>query len=170
MVVYEARRKMLMEAKWGPNWFCGTISDPAHWFTPLVCGCWGAPLEKPLLLLVEDEALLAMGLQDELKDAGFEVLLAKNGQVALAEIEQDVARFAGLISDIRLPEVDGWTIAKRARELMPTIPVVYMSGDSAADWAAYGVPDSVMLAKPFAEAQLVTAISTLINAIPPSAT
>jgi DNA-binding response OmpR family regulator len=122
--------------------------------------------EKPLLLLVEDEALLALPLETELADAGFEVVLASSGEDAISQIELDAVRFSGLITDIRLPHVDGWTIAKRARELVPTIPVVYMSGDSAGDWSAYGVPDSVMLAKPFAAAQLITAIANLINQVP----
>jgi hypothetical protein len=39
----------------------------------------------------------------------------------------------------------------------------YMSGDSSADWAVEGVPNSIMLAKPFAPAQLVTAISQLLT-------
>jgi hypothetical protein len=38
-----------------------------------------------------------------------------------------------------------------------------MSGDSAGDWAANGVPNSIMLNKPFAPAQLVTAVSQLLN-------
>ena len=39
-----------------------------------------------------------------------------------------------------------------------------MTGDSAADWSAEGVPNSVMLQKPFAEAQLLTAMGTLLIA------
>lgn len=39
--------------------------------------------------------------------------------------------------------------------------VVYMTGDSAADWASEGVPSSVMVQKPFAMAQLITAVSSL---------
>ena len=41
-----------------------------------------------------------------------------------------------------------------------------MSGASAGDWAAQGVPNSIMLTKPFAPAQLITAISTLMNEAP----
>jgi hypothetical protein len=44
---------------------------------------------------------------------------------------------------------------------IPVFPVVYMSGDSAEDW---GSKNSIMLAKPFAPAQLVTAVSQLLNA------
>lgn len=41
------------------------------------------------------------------------------------------------------------------------MPVVYVSGDGAPDWE--GVPNSIMLGKPFAIAHLVTAISKLLN-------
>jgi hypothetical protein len=43
-----------------------------------------------------------------------------------------------------------------------------MSGKDADDWASKGVPNSIMLAKPFAPAQLVTAVSQLLNASPPT--
>jgi hypothetical protein len=41
--------------------------------------------------------------------------------------------------------------------------VIYLSGDSAHEWTAQGVPGSVMLQKPFVMAQLITAITTLLN-------
>ena len=66
--------------------------------------------EKPLSLLVEDEALLALPLETELADAGFEVVLASSGKDAISQIELDAVRFSGLITDIRLPHVDGWTL------------------------------------------------------------
>jgi DNA-binding response OmpR family regulator len=125
-------------------------------------------LDKPMLLLVEDEALIAVALEQELTDAGFHVLLVHDGQEAVSHIDQGVHHFSGLITDIRLPAVDGWFIARHARELAPTMPVVYMSGDSAADWAANGVPNSIMLSKPFAMAQLTAAIAKLINELPPA--
>jgi two-component system cell cycle response regulator CpdR len=43
-----------------------------------------------------------------------------------------------------------------------------MSGEHAEEWASKGVPNSIMLAKPFAPAQLVTAVSNLLNSIPPA--
>jgi hypothetical protein len=43
-----------------------------------------------------------------------------------------------------------------------------MSGVHADEWASKGVPNSVMLAKPFAPAQLVTAVSQLLNTLPPT--
>ena len=62
---------------------------------------------------------------------------------------------------------NGWELANRARELGPLLSVIYISGNSADEWAANGVPKSVMLQKPFASAQLVTAISSLLDEAAP---
>jgi len=43
------------------------------------------------------------------------------------------------------------------------MPVVDMSGDSASEWSSKGVPNSLMVAKPFAPTQVITAVSTLFN-------
>jgi DNA-binding response OmpR family regulator len=115
---------------------------------------------------VEDEVLVALPLEAELVDAGFHVVVAHSGSQGILELEDDPDRFAGLITDIRLPGVEGWGIAKRARELVPTMPVVYMSGDSAAEWPALGVPNSIMLSKPFASAQLIAAVTMLFDTTP----
>jgi DNA-binding response OmpR family regulator len=121
-----------------------------------------------LILLAEDEPLIGALLQEVLEDAGFAVRSVLSGHQALAAFDEDGAGIAGMVTDIRLGEgPNGWDVARRAREVIPTMPVVYMSGDSANEHSAYGVPDSVMLQKPFATAQLVTAISTLMNAVPP---
>jgi DNA-binding NtrC family response regulator len=79
-------------------------------------------------------------------------------------MEKNAARFRAVVTDIRLGAgPDGWRIGQRARELNPAMPVVYMSADSTHDWASKGVPGSMVLSKPFAPAQLVTAVSALIN-------
>jgi two-component system cell cycle response regulator CpdR len=118
-----------------------------------------------LLLLVEDEVLIAHSLEEALTEAGFEVQLAMKGTEATKALEESGAQIAALVTDVRLPldGPNGFDLAHRARELSATIAVVYMSGDSAADWASKGVPKSIMLAKPFAIAQLVTAVSQLLN-------
>ena len=116
------------------------------------------------LLVVEDEALLLLDLESTLTEEGFGVVTASSGKAALAEIDEHFDSFAALVTDIRLGRgPDGWSLAHRIRELSPTIPIVYMSGDSASDWASKGVPGSVMLTKPFVNAQLITALATLLN-------
>jgi DNA-binding response OmpR family regulator len=73
--------------------------------------------------------------------------------------------YRALVTDIGLPgKIDGWEVAEQARQIDPKFPIVYMSGAHAEDWASKGVPNCIMLAKPFAPAQLVTAVSQLLNA------
>ncbi|HEY0311057.1 MAG TPA: response regulator [Allosphingosinicella sp.] len=122
---------------------------------------------KILILLAEDEPLVGLTMQSSLEDGGYGVLHVESGNAAIAAIDRQAGALSGLITDIRLGAgPDGWDVARHARETTPTLPVVYMSGDSAHEHSARGVPDSVMLQKPFAPAQLLTAISTLLNAIP----
>lgn len=124
-----------------------------------------AELKGGTILIVEDEPLIAEALTAALEDAGFSGLSASDANGAIAILEKNRARdLAGLVTDINLggPR-NGWEIASRAREMNPALPVVYMSGDSAADWTAHGVPHSVVLQKPFAIAQVVVAISGLLN-------
>jgi DNA-binding response OmpR family regulator len=117
-----------------------------------------------VLLLVEDEALIQEMLELGLTDAGFEVVVASNGTQAITILDADVARFRAVITDVKLGSgPDGWEIARHARELEPKMPIVYMSGDSNHEWSSKGVPSSLIVAKPFAPAQLVTAVSTVIN-------
>jgi CheY-like chemotaxis protein len=120
----------------------------------------------PVLLLAEDEPLVADLIETSLEDAGFKVVVVPNGAAAIAWLDSGL-HYDGLITDIRMRGgPDGWDVARHAREGTPGVPVVYMSGDSEADWTARGVPQSLLIAKPFAPAQIVTAISTLLNAPP----
>jgi DNA-binding response OmpR family regulator len=121
-------------------------------------------MSAPILLLVEDEAVIQEWMRTELIDAGFALVVVGDGAQALAELEADVQRFKAVITDVKLGAgPDGWDVGRRARELVADMPVVYVSGDSADEWASKGVPNSVMIRKPFVAAQLITAISTLIT-------
>ena len=66
--------------------------------------------------------------------------------------------------DLRPGKLTGCGVAKQTRELNPGLPVIYMTGDSADECSARGVPNSVLITKPFAPAQVVTALSQLLNA------
>jgi CheY-like chemotaxis protein len=70
-----------------------------------------------------------------------------------------------LVTDIELGgRLTGWDVAQRARELKPDLPVIYMTGNSGDEWASRGVPNSVLITKPFAPAQIVTAVSQALIA------
>lgn len=124
---------------------------------------------SPIVLVVEDEPLIGLTVEDALGEAGYDVRLISKSVEALHELESATLVLSALVTDIRLQGgKDGWQVARRARELNPTLPVVYMSGDSAIDHSSQGVPHSLMVQKPFAAAQIVTAVSTLINKAPPT--
>ncbi len=119
----------------------------------------------PILPLVEDGRVLEPVLEAALSDDGFEVLTAATGAKAISELEANGIRFKGSVTDIRLGSgLSGWEVRHRARQHFPGIPVIYMSGGSAHEWSAEGVPGSIMLRRPCAISQLIAAITTLLNA------
>lgn len=119
------------------------------------------------LLVVEDETLIRIDVLDILRSGGYSVDESADATGAIANIAgRDVLH--GLITDIKLGSgANGWHVAREARQKFPDIAVVYITGDSVGDWTAEGVPNSVILQKPFAGAQLVTAVATLLAAAGP---
>jgi DNA-binding response OmpR family regulator len=125
----------------------------------------GTTLEElPVILVVEDDPIIQNLIDDALGDGGFDVDIASSGEEAVTLLAADNKVYRALVTDINLlGRLNGWEVGRRAREIDPGCPVVYVSGDSAGDWASMGVPNSIMLTKPFAPAQLVTAVSQLVN-------
>ncbi len=124
----------------------------------------GQDAEVALLLYVEDEILIQDALVLALKEAGYEVVAASSGAEGIEILKRGGCEVRGLITDINLGSgVDGWEVARHARELIGGLPVVYVSGASHQEWTSKGVPQSVIIAKPFAPAQIVVAISALLN-------
>ena len=127
----------------------------------------GSTGQSPLVVfVVEDEALIQPLLVDPLEEAGYEVLVASSGNEAIKLLErQENGSIRVLVTDVKLgpSSPSGWDVARRAREVHPNIPVVYVTGDSSSDWSSQGVPNSVLITKPFAPAQIVTAVSQLLN-------
>jgi len=121
-------------------------------------------MEPNTLLLVEDESLILGMLESELTEAGFKVVTANTGAQAFAELDDGATELRAVITDIKLGAgADGWQVSRRARELVPEMPILYLTGDSAQEWSSRGVPGSVLIAKPFVLAQVVTALATLLN-------
>ena len=119
------------------------------------------------ILVVEDEPLILLDVETALQESGFEVVTALNAAKAVAAFDAEPDKFKGLITDIRLGAgQSGWEVARHLRQANSTLPVIYVSGDSAVHWGAEGVPESVMITKPFAPPQIITALSTLLNAQP----
>jgi DNA-binding response OmpR family regulator len=119
------------------------------------------PNEKVIVLVVEDEILLREMIADELRDAGFEVLEAADGDSAARLLAAD-GRIDVLFTDIRLPgALDGWGIAQLARERRAALPVIYASGYAVDRSGA--VPHSVFVDKPYRPSQVVATIRRIVG-------
>lgn len=122
--------------------------------------------DTPTVLVIEDEDAIQALVEEALADGGFFAAIAPSGEEAITLLKGHRGRYQALVTDINLRgRMDGWEVARHAREINPEFPVVYISGASAADWPSKGVPNSIMLAKPFATAQLVTAVSQLLTTV-----
>lgn len=82
---------------------------------------------QPLILVVEDEAIIRMMAVDMFEDAGFRVLEASTGEAALELIHD--RNLAGLFTDVQLaPSMDGFYLARLVHNKYPELPIVVVSG------------------------------------------
>ena len=128
--------------------------------------------EPPAVLVVEDEYYLAADIEEALTDAGFAIYdVVSSGEEALTLINGGTITYRALVTDVILGgSVSGWDVARRIREREPTFPVVYVTNALAEEWVSQGVPNSILISKPFARARLVTAVANLLNmGMPPTA-
>jgi DNA-binding response OmpR family regulator len=120
------------------------------------------------VLLVDDDTSIQSIVEETLSDGGYSPTVASTGEEAAMLLKAN--RYRAIIVDISFgrDHIRGWSVARRARAFDPALPVVYITGGSADDWAVKGVPNSILLTKPFAPAQLVTAVSQLLSDRPTS--
>jgi DNA-binding response OmpR family regulator len=112
--------------------------------------------ELPVVLVIEDEYPIQGIVEDALSEGGFASDILSSGEEALTLFRGGLKNYKALVTDVALKgRLNGWEVAAQIREADPGFPVVYMSGAHADEWASKGVPNSIMLAKPFAPAQLV---------------
>ncbi|MCC8134985.1 MAG: response regulator transcription factor [Tannerellaceae bacterium] len=122
-------------------------------------------MEKISVLLVEDEQTLASIIKDTLDGSEFEIFLACNGREGIEkykEIRPDI-----IVSDIMMPEMDGFTMVRRIRQTDPHLPVLFLSARSAANDVVAGFESggNDYLKKPFGMAELVIRIKALLNRV-----
>ena len=82
---------------------------------------------KPLVIVAEDEAMLRLIVVQNLEDCGFDVLSAANGQEALdqAKVHPECRL---LVSDVRMPVMDGYELASEVLTLDPHPPIMFLTG------------------------------------------
>jgi DNA-binding response OmpR family regulator len=120
--------------------------------------------DAPIILVIEDDRDLQMMVEDALRDGGYEPAIAGSGEEALTLLKAFRTKYSALVTDIRLlGRLDGWRVARGAREIDPSFPVLYITGGGGDEWPTRGVPDSVLLNKPFSPDELVAAVAKLVK-------
>jgi DNA-binding response OmpR family regulator len=121
------------------------------------------------ILVVEDDQDIQTIVEEALTEGGFAPAIAPSGEEAVTLLIGNKGTYRALVADVKLRgRMDGWEVARHAREIDPAFPIVYMTGASANQWPSRGVPNSILLGKPFAPAQLVTAVSELLISATPT--
>jgi CheY-like chemotaxis protein len=120
-------------------------------------------MTRPRVMVVEDEFVIRMTLSEALTDEGFDVMEASSAEEALEMVDAD-APLALLLTDVQLAGgLDGASLARRMRERMPRMPVIFMTGrpDSMGDAAVAG--HDVVVAKPYLLADICAAARRLVS-------
>lgn len=115
-----------------------------------------------LALVVDDNALVLDTVATALRRSGWKVLTAGSGTEALALCRRYAARIAVVVSDVTMPEMNGFELVSRLREQHSKLPVLFISGDVQTVPQEYletlpGTPPR-LLKKPFPVSDLVEAV------------
>nr|WP_269841264.1 ATP-binding protein [Paucibacter sp. M5-1]MCZ7884297.1 response regulator [Paucibacter sp. M5-1] len=121
------------------------------------------------ILVVDDETELAALMREALEGAGYEVMTAESGLVALELLEE--ARFEAIVSDLRMPGMDGAALWRAVRERQPQLAtrMLFVTGDTLSPGAAEFLREAgcAVLEKPFAPAEMVARVAALTSATAP---
>jgi two-component system, cell cycle sensor histidine kinase and response regulator CckA len=118
------------------------------------------PQAGPTVLLVEDEDPLRTSIRRVLQAEGYTVLEAQNGATALRLLEDPANGDVGLVlTDLRMPVMDGRQLAAALARVRPNLPIVFMSGYTAQLMDLRLIsPDLPFLAKPFRNDELMATV------------
>ncbi|MEY9161633.1 response regulator [Bradyrhizobium japonicum] len=120
-----------------------------------------------LILVVEDDVPIQEAVRSALMEGGFEADLSSSGEETVALLEAQTGNYRALITDINLQgRFTGWDVQASQGTQCGNSRRLHERG-RADQWHSHGVPNSLILQKPFAPAQVVTAVSQLLNQISP---
>jgi DNA-binding response OmpR family regulator len=125
------------------------------------------PQFKATILVVDDDAAVTKTFERVLSDRGYRVLVARNAEQALRELDQ--TRPDAVIVDLRMPLVNGLGLLYRIRSREPHqkhLPVLVMTGDAALSdetLAELSTLGATVRYKPLRPTELLEAVRTLIE-------
>jgi len=114
-----------------------------------------APLHKLAILVVDDEPAFRSLVAATLKQDGYHVMEASDGAEAV-EVAEKVKHVDLVVTDIRMPQMDGVELTNALRKTQPYVPVVFITGHPT-DIRRF-VPNSCTLNKPFLREDLMRAV------------
>ncbi len=124
-------------------------------------------MSKQQILLVEDDKALLIGMCDLLEMSGYEVLPAEDGSAALEILENLSSPPDLIVSDIRMPNVDGYELleAVRTRAEWLSIPFIFLTAKSEKEDVRYGKLRGAddYLTKPFDYQDLLVSIQSSLS-------
>lgn len=117
------------------------------------------------ILLVEDEDAVRVFSARALRNKGYRVVEAKNGEAALAVLSEGRDSFDLVITDVVMPQMDGPTLARKALELRPDLKVIFISGyaEDRVREDLGGVEGAHFLPKPFSLKQLAGKVKEVLR-------
>ncbi len=113
------------------------------------------------ILLVDDEASVRSYIRNILRLEGFQVLEGVDGMDALQQVERRQAPVDLVVTDIRMPRMDGIALARSVNQRFPSIPVLYISGfpfDLDEEGTQQSTNICAFVAKPFSCQTLLDAV------------
>ncbi len=123
---------------------------------------------KKKILVVDDEAKMLRVLELQLAGAGYEVAKAENGEDALRLIEgsnDEDSGFALVLTDLRLPGIDGLEFLHQVQRKIPALPVIVMTAFGTVETAVEAMKSgaSDYLLKPFSLEDLMITIDKVLE-------
>ena len=83
---------------------------------------------KIRILVLDDEVQIVDVFSRLMKQFNYHTDFFRDGNTAIEVIAQDPARYDVIVSDIKMPNIDGIEFAKRIRNLCPNTPIIFMTG------------------------------------------
>jgi DNA-binding NtrC family response regulator len=120
-----------------------------------------ARAQKPVILLVEDEAIVREVTREVLEHAGYHVLESGGPREAIRLAEANRGRIALLLSDVVMPGMNGIDLARWIQKIQPRLATVFMSGyaNCAGSHEAGQDPLSTYIQKPFTVDALLAGVA-----------
>jgi len=117
------------------------------------------------VLLVEDDRSVREFAEIALTRAGFHVDTVGDGRAALQRLESGRPCYDVVVMDVMLPGLNGWTVYRQVRGLLPDLRVIFCSGHSPSQLEAefrMAIPELVFLQKPYSPTTLIERVQGVL--------